>query len=92
MRAVYVLGKLSDVSGPGLEEAGRYRLGPMGNVARRRQPGEAAGDGARRYGGPTAARRSGMGRWARRRSEETAQRASVVADPKKVGLQGYKPT
>ena len=26
MRAVYVLGKLSDVSGPGLEEAGRYRM------------------------------------------------------------------
>ena len=25
VRAVYVLGKLSDVSGPGLEEAGRYR-------------------------------------------------------------------
>ena len=24
MRAVYVIGKLSDVSGPGLEEAGRY--------------------------------------------------------------------
>ena len=24
VRAVYVLGKLSDVSGPGLEEAGRY--------------------------------------------------------------------
>ena len=24
MRAVYVLGKLSDVSGPSLEEAGRY--------------------------------------------------------------------
>ena len=26
MRAVYVLGKLSDVSGPGLEEAGHYRM------------------------------------------------------------------
>ena len=26
VRAVYVLGKLSDVSGPGLEEAGRYRM------------------------------------------------------------------
>ena len=26
VRAVYVLGKLSDVSGPGLEEAGRYRI------------------------------------------------------------------
>ena len=25
VRAVYVLGKLSDVSEPGLEEAGRYR-------------------------------------------------------------------
>ena len=25
VRAVYVLGKLSDVSGPGLEEAGRYK-------------------------------------------------------------------
>ena len=24
VRAIYVLGKLSDVSGPGLEEAGRY--------------------------------------------------------------------
>ena len=26
VRIVYVLGKLSDVSGPGLEEAGRYRM------------------------------------------------------------------
>ena len=26
VRAVYVLGKLSDVSGPSLEEAGRYRM------------------------------------------------------------------
>jgi len=26
VRAVYVLGKLSDVSGPGLEEVGRYNL------------------------------------------------------------------
>ena len=26
VRAVYVIGKLSDVSGPGLEEAGRYRI------------------------------------------------------------------
>ena len=26
VRTVYVLGKLSDVSGPGLEEAGRYRM------------------------------------------------------------------
>ena len=26
MKAVYVLGKLSDVSGLGLEEAGRYRM------------------------------------------------------------------
>ena len=26
VRAVYVLGKLSDVSGPGLEKAGRYRM------------------------------------------------------------------
>ena len=25
VRAVHVLGKLSDVSGPGLEEAGRYK-------------------------------------------------------------------
>ena len=27
VRAVYVLEKLSDVSGPGLVEAGRYKLG-----------------------------------------------------------------
>ena len=26
VRAIYVLGKLSDVSGPGLEEAGHYRM------------------------------------------------------------------
>ena len=26
VRAVYVVGKLSDVSGPGLVEAGRYRM------------------------------------------------------------------
>ena len=29
MRAVYVLGKLLDVSGPGLEEAGRYIHGVL---------------------------------------------------------------
>ena len=28
MRAVYILGKLPDVSGPGLEEVGRYKKHP----------------------------------------------------------------
>ena len=41
---------------------------------------EVAGDGARRCGGLAIARRTGVGGWARRRREETAQRASGHVD------------
>ena len=49
-------------------EAGRGRLGLVGNVAQRRPQGM-----GHDFGGPAAMRWSGVGGWARRRREKTTQ-------------------